>query len=325
MSFSRRLFRASNSTPSTTPPGPSDPVAFSTATGRAIPDTLYGVTTEYITQLSDLSMSLSRHTKRPCIRIVFQPGMSASEYSSAVSTMRNSSYIFGQLYDSTAFQEASISQIQQKTRNFLDTFGENIDIYEIGNELNGEWVGSSQSEIDSKVIAIYDVIKNEYSSLKIRTAITLNYWPNSNYYAQSWENTETYAANMPAKLRSGADYLLLSFYETAGNPIYYPTNQDFVSILTKMANNFPNAKVGIGEIGAQGAVDGLPRDPTLADKQRIANRYYGMHNDVKNLLGSIGNRYIGGYFWWYYFQDCVPYNKSGSLWPTLESNFNNYS
>lgn len=258
------------------------------------------------------------------VRIVFQNGTDAAYYADAVGQLRNVSYIFGQLYDSTALKAATIADCQQRTRDFLSTYGESIDIYEIGNELNGEWVGNSQAEIDAKVTAIYNVIKNEFSSLNIKVAITLNYWPTSNYYAQPWEDTKTYAQNMSATLKNGADYLLLSFYETAGNPIYYPTNQDFAAIFGFLGTVFPNAKVGIGEIGAQGKVDGLPSDPTLAEKQRIANRYYGMHNAVKSLLGNMSDRYVGGYFWWYYYQDCVPKDKTNTLWPTLENNFNQY-
>lgn len=301
----------------------SAPSVFSTAPGRTLPDTLYGVTTEYVTQLAALGVSLQNHARRTTTRIVFQSGMNASSYTSAVATLRTSGYIMGQLYDSTALQAASIAQCQQRTREFLTQFGDTIDIYEIGNELNGEWVGANQAEIDAKVSAIYSVIANEFTNLSAKTAITLNYWPTSNYYAYPWENTLTYAQNMPASLRANVDYLLLSFYETAGDPIYYPTDQDFADIFSTLAPLFPNAKLGMGEIGAQGASDGFP-EPSFAEKQRIANRYYGMHSNVKSLLGAHGSRYVGGYFWWYYFQDCVPQNKPGSLWPTIEQNFNNY-
>lgn len=322
MSVSTRRFQRAHRTNQPQPPDPGE--QFSTAVGRPLVTPLYGVTTEYVTPLSDLSGSLTKHTKRPTVRIVFQADTGASDYTSAISTLRSSSYIYGQLYDSTALKNASVSDCQARTRQFLSEFGESIDLYEIGNELNGNWVGSSQSEIDAKVSAIYNVIKDEYSTLNIRTAITLNYWPTADYYSLPWEATVTYANNMPATLRNGVDYIMLSFYETAGDPIYYPTDQDFTDIFTTLAGLFPKARLAVGEIGAQGVVDGLPSDPTLTEKQRIANRYYGMYAIVKKLLGTYGSRYDGGCFWWYYHQDCVPYNKNDSLWPTLESNFNSY-
>ena len=312
--------RAQRSTKPQADPG----VQFSTAIGRPLPSTLYGTTVESVASLTALNTSLGMHTKRPTTRVVFQSGMNSTDYAAAVPNLRNVSYIFGQLYDSTAFSQASIAACEARTRDFLNRFGESIDIYEIGNELNGEWVGGSQAEIDAKVLAIYNVIKTEYASLNIRTAITLNYWPTTNYYSFPWEKTETYAQNMPATLRNGVDYILLSFYETTGDPPVQPTDQNFATVLTTMATYFPNSKIGMGEIGAQGVADGLPSNPTLAEKQRIANRYYGMHNSVKSLLGANGSRYVGGYFWWYYYQDAVPYNKTNTMWPTIESNFNAY-
>ena len=202
----------------------------------------------------------------------------------------------------------------------MEEFKDNIDIYEIGNELNGEWVGANQSEIDAKVLAAYEVVEEEYASLNLRSAIALNYWPSSNCYAYPWEATATYAGNMPSKIRNGVDYVFLSFYETACSPRAYPSNANFISIFNTLKSIFPNAKIGMGEIGAQGSADGVP-EPDFSEKQRIANRYYGMHSALKS---SLGDRYVGGYFWWYYYQDAVPYNKSETMWPTIEDNFNSY-
>jgi hypothetical protein len=78
---------------------------------------------------------------------------------------------------------------------------------------------------------------------------------------------------------------------------------------------FPNAKLGIGEIGAQGTEDGLPRDPTPAKKKAVAERYYGMDAALRARLGA---RFVGGYFWWYYHEDAAPRAKPRSLWPTLD-------
>ena len=67
--------------------------------------------------------------------------------------------------------------------------------------------------------------------------------------------------------------------------------------------------------GAQGRADGRPRDPTLAEKERIARRYIGMHDQLR---ADVGRRYLGGYFWWYYATDAVPWDRPRSLWPTIE-------
>ncbi len=310
-----------NAPPTTPPPPlPGGSPAFSTNAGREIPDTLYGVTTESVSSLSALNDSLSRHTKRPITRIVFQSGTSPSDYTTAVSTLRNRSYLMGEILDSSSMKQTTVSSYKTRAANFVSAFKNNVDIWEIGNELNGEWLGTP-ADINAKTQAAYDVVEKDNSALNLRSAITLNYWPSSNCYSQPWEDTASFANQLPAEVKNGVDYVFLSFYETACSPRAYPSATDFTNIFNKLKVTFPNAKVGMGEIGAQGKADGLSSEPSLTEKQRIANTYYGMHNTLKTNLGS---RYVGGYFWWYYFQDAVPYNKTDSMWPTIERLFGEY-
>lgn len=299
-------------------------IQFGTATQtgnlRPIPDTLYGVTIESVSQLSSIVDSLDRHTQMPTTRIVFQDGMNVSSYTSAVNQMYPKSYIMGEILDSTGLESISVENYRTRARNFVNAFSSKVDVWEIGNELNGEWVGQP-ADIRAKAQAAYDVVEKENASLNLRSAVTLNYWPSSNCYSYSWEDTEAFANSLSTDIKNGVDYVLLSFYETACSPRAKPTDQQFITIFNKLKTIFPNAKIGMGEIGAQGRDDGLSSDPSLSEKQTIANRYYGMHNALKTALGP---RYVGGYFWWYYYQDAVPYNKSQSMWQTIENNFNQY-
>lgn len=226
----------------------------------------------------------------------------------------------GEILDSTALKSTSVDAYRQRTRDYVNRFGNQIDIYEIGNELNGEWVGTP-TDINAKVQAAYDVVEKENAGLGLRSAVTLNYWPSSDCYAQPWENTDTFAAQMPTEVRHGVDYVFLSFYETACDPRAYPTDAQFTAQMTRLHTLFPNARIGIGEIGAQGKDDGLPTNPTLTEKQRIATRYYGLQPAAK---AALGDTYVGGYFWWYYYQDAVTTTPTTSLWPTLNTIFNNY-
>lgn len=295
----RRIQRSVRST--------SNSITFTTTPGRAIPATLRGITTEFITDMPSLSAAVDKHTATPTVRVVFQNDTAASYYQSAVATLRQYGYIMGEISDSTALAAQTLSQYRARVTSYVSTFTNTIDIYEIGNELNGEWVGSGPAEINAKVQAAYDVVKKDFASYNLRTAITLNYWPNHDYYMYDWENTLTYAQSIPQEIRYGIDYLLLSFYEEAGDPQVRPTDQDFITIFSSLMPLFPNAKIGMGEIGTANAIE----------KTRVANRYYGMHVALKSALGP---RYTGGYFWWYYYQDCVPWNKSGSLWNLIDSN-----
>jgi hypothetical protein len=154
-----------------------------------------------------------------------------------------------------------------------------------------------------------------HGELHAPTALTLNYWAGPQCYAHPWEATLAYAAAMPERVRTGVDYVFLSLYETACDPVQRPTASQLIASFRELARIFPQARLGIGEIGAQGREDGLPLDPVLADKQRIAARYYGMDAALRARLGP---RFVGGYFWWYYLEDAVPMRRPASLWPTLD-------
>jgi hypothetical protein len=56
--------------------------------------------------------------------------------------------------------------------------------------------------------------------------------------------------------------------------------------------------VGFGEVGLE---------KPAKDKPAYLRRYYAIRPDVP--------RFIGGYFWWFFTQDCVP--KTKPLWPIL--------
>ncbi len=120
---------------------------------------------------------------------------------------------------------------------------------------------------------------------------------------------------MPERVRTGVDYVFLSLYETACDPVQRPTPRQLLETFRALARIFPKAKLGMGEIGAQGVADGLPAEPALPEKQRIATRYHGMNAALRARLGP---RWAGGYFWWYYTRDAVPMGRAGSLWPTLD-------
>jgi len=272
------------------------------------------VTLESVDRLDEVEQALARHRRRPTARIVFQHGSGPADYARAVRRLHDDASLMGEILDSTAVRRTSVAAYRERTRDFVRRFGRRLDLYEIGNELNGEWLGRPHS-IDAKVAAAYDVVEREHAGLRLRSVITLNYWPSHDCYAHDWEATLPFARQLPRRVRRGVDVVLLSFYETACSPRAHPGVRQFASTLRALTRIFPGAQVGIGELGAQGRADGLPSDPTLAEKQRIARRYIGMHD---RLRAAVGSRYVGGYFWWYYATDAVPWDRADSLWPTLE-------
>ena len=115
-------------------------------------------------------------------------------------------------------------------------------------------------------------------------------------------------ANVEAELRQGIDYVLVSYYETA-----CPTHDPWDEVFTKLAQRFPNSFVGFGETGTE------DENAPLADKKTILNRYYSLVPPIEP------QKYIGGYFWWYFSEDMVPMtlplwaelDKYSTLWNTL--------
>jgi len=279
---------------------------------RALPAALRGVTIDSTAQLSATIASVRALRSVPTVRLVLDPGTTPGDYAPAISHLRGAAYVMGELLDSEAVKGFSVAAVKKRARTFGAAFKDQVDLWEIGNEVNGEWVGKNQPEIDAKVAAAFDVIHGE---LGRPTALTLNYWAGPQCYAQPWEATLAYAQAMPERVRQGVDYVFLSLYETACDPAQRPTARQLVTTFRALARIFPKAKLGMGEIGAQGVVDGLPSEPDLAEKQRIAARYYGMDPALRRALGT---RWAGGYFWWYYTRDAVPMGRAGSLWPTLD-------
>ncbi len=273
-----------------------------------------GVTLETVGRLAELEQALARHSRRPTARIVFQRGTGPARYARVVRRLHDDADLMGEILDSTAVRRTTVREYRNRTRAFVHRFGSRLDFYEIGNELNGEWLGRPRT-INAKVAAAYDVVEEEHADLGLRSVITLNYWPGRDCYARDWEATLPFARKMPRRVRHGVDMVLLSFYETACSPRAHPTVRQFASTLRALEHIFPGARVGIGELGAQGRADGLPHDPTLAEKERIARRYIGMH---EQLHADVGPRFVGGYFWWYYATDAVPWDRPHSLWPVLE-------
>jgi hypothetical protein len=283
-----------------------------TAAGRPLPATLRGITIDSTTRLPALVASVRALRSVPAVRLVLDPDTTPGTYSAAINRLRPAAYVMAELVDSEAMKGFSVFEVRIRARSFGAAFRDRVDLWEIGNEVNGEWVGRDQAQIDAKVAAMFDVVHGELGK---PIALTLNYWAGPQCYARPWEATLAYARAMPERVRMGVDYLFLSLYETACDPAQRPSARHLADTFLALARIFPKARLGIGEIGAQGVDDGLPKEPDLAEKQRVARRYYGMDAALRRSLGA---RWVGGYFWWYYTRDAVPMGRAGSLWPTLD-------
>lgn len=270
---------------------------------------LRGVTLDTPYDISKAISVIKTHDSRLTIRLVMDAEVPIKDYKKAVNQLSPHANIMIEIVDSQELSEHSAAWVKKRTEQAFKAMGNKVSIWEIGNELNGEWVGDSPKEINSKAKAAYDVIKKRGG----RTAVTLNYWSSPDCYAHDWESTLSYGRTL-RKDFSRIDYIFLSVYETACTPRQHPSAQDLSKTLTSLGRMFPNAYLGIGEIGAQRSEDDV-EEPSFSEKERLATYYYGLHGKMKQHVGS---RYAGGYFWWYFRQDAVDAAGPQSLWPSIQ-------
>jgi hypothetical protein len=261
----------------------------------AVVDTnhVYGVTIDAINNLTAVVTSLQNLCKKPTTRIVFDEFIPATDYLNAVNQIHNVSFIMGELLDSYYMNQYSLTTYAARTNEYVNLLGSKVDIWEVGNEINGEWLGVT-SDVIAKIDTAYKIIKSKGK----KTAVTLYYnkvcYENSQNEMFYWVNK-----NMNSGLRNGLDYVWISYYEDDCNG-YQPNWQQVFDSLHVL---FPNSKIGIGECGTLKA----------AKKTPYVNRYYKMNITTP--------KYVGGYFWWYYKQDCVPYTDT--LWTVLNNAISN--
>lgn len=275
-----------------------------------------GITLESTDNL-DMTLKLIKSSrKRLTVRLVMD-GNNISAYKKVVDALAPHANVMVQILDSEQMPKYSVEKIRRRTTQAMNAFGDKVALWEIGNELNGDWVGSSPQEINAKAQAAYEVVKKRNG----KTALTLNYWAGDHCYDPEngeWQDTLSYAKGLPASLRN-VDYALLSIYETACKPAQHPSSADLAIIFNEFQKEFSNnTKFGIGEIGTQDESD-EQKPATLEEKKRIANYYYGLQQP---LYAKMKNRYVGGYFWWYFHRDAtlpeVNGGRKDNLWPTLK-------
>ena len=257
---------------------------------------VYGLTLDGVGGLSKIMLSLSGLCKKPTTRIVFDEWVAAAYYQNPVNQIHNVSFIMGEILDSYYMSQYDLQQYTERTQNYLDTLGDNVDIWEIGNEINGEWCDSTGNagNVMAKINAAYQIIKSNNK----KTAITLYYnkncWSNPQNEMFRWVNN-----NISQTLRNGLDYVWVSYYEDDCNG-YQPNWQ---RVFDSLRTYFPNSKLGMGECGTN-----VPEK-----KAPYINKYYKLNVTTPN--------FVGGYFWWYYKQDCVP--QTDTLWTVFNNAISN--
>lgn len=257
--------------------------------GSVAPTPLYGVTVDSIRGIDSIVAAERALPERPTTRVYFSTAEPASYYLGAVTRLVGTGTVMGELLDSSDARHLGVAAFQRRVESYLAVLGRSVGIWEIGNEVNGDWTGSYTAG-SAKLTEAFD----DVAAAGAPTALTLyanEYGPDHCGDGPSELTPVQYSgADVPARVRDGLTYVFESYYPTECGGVL-PTDAQVAAEMTQLRALYPNARLGFGEVG-------LPhpaRPTTLATAERVMSWAYGLAPDVTG--------YVGGYFWWYARED----------------------
>lgn len=295
--------------------------------------------------LSEVVTSLDNLTDQPTVRITFtlcgvgQDGScsspaAASTYTSAIQTLKSQSrppFLLGEVLDSsyqgcfTPNGANNTQSAQARWNDYVSTLGSYVDVWEVGNEINGNWLDSSDagsggiscpwkvpSTTDANVVSDMEDAYSTVKSAGKLAELTL-YYPGMGSGCDSPAQFDpiTWAeANVPMYMRNGLDYVLVSYYHQDCSSGTDPSAQQWGTFFTQVQNLFPNAVIGFGEWGYS------TKKPTGSKLATLLSQGYSF--DPYPLPFSAN--WSSGVFFWEWADTAVPYNgNSGSVWEIVNT------
>lgn len=242
---------------------------------------VWGVTLDDVSRPGEAAAALAALPARPFVRVVFDEGQPAARYLAPLEALRPAADILGEVLDSRFMARASLAQYAARVREYLDLLGGRVDVWEVGNEVNGDWAGPA-AEVAAKVRVALDLVKARGG----RAALTLHY--NSGCTASPEHELFAWVSSQLTPAEAARfDWVLVSYYED-DCPGPAP---DWPDVFARLATLFPRARLGIGECG-------------VAAPERKAEVLRSCY-----AIQVPGPRFLGGYFWWYFATDMVPASR----------------
>lgn len=251
-----------------------------------------------VASVSDLVAGISGDA---ALRIVFDGGVPATEYDGIVgAALAQGIVVVGQILDSSAMAGLTLAGWQARVREYVDHFPE-ITVWEIGNEVNGEWLGSDVGD------------KLEYAASYVKQADPADTTMLTFYWQMGTAGTAANALfqwihdEVRPALVSNVDVVALSTW--IGDA---PLGIAFDEVYERLHALFPAAQLAIGELGYWSP--GTTRawwwrstsNPTTDVRRALAEQMYA---------ASFAFPYAkGGVFWWYYYQEML---GGTPLWQTV--------
>jgi hypothetical protein len=229
---------------------------------------------------------------RPAARVVADIGTTAADFAVSLPAVHREADTILELGDSSEVRGLAVGRYATWVRSLTARFARDVDVWEIGNEVNGEWVGSPAAEM-ARVEAAAEAVR----SIGGRTMLTLYYnpgcWSNPSNELFRW----LAAGYVPPGLARSLDYVTISYYPGDCNG-YWPSPARWQSVFDRLHARFPNAQLGFGESGTS--------CKCLSAAERLA--LWQRYRDVR----IEGDRYVGLGLWWTWAEDGVP--AGGTFW-----------
>jgi hypothetical protein len=252
---------------------------------------LWGVTLDHVTGLTPMLSSLASLPEPATARVYFDVHEPAGYYAAPVARIAGVAQVMGELLDSSDEQAITPGEMRSRTESYVRELGGDVAIWEVGNEVNGNWTGNPET-VAEKLDVAYEVVAGAGG----RTALTLyenDFGPDHCGDGESELTPLQFARRwVPAAVADGLDYVLLSYYPTQCGEVE-PSAATVAGELEQLHALFPHALLGFGEVG-------MPRPAsrrTLAKARQIMQWAYSLNPQLPY--------YAGGYFWWYGAQDAL--------------------
>jgi hypothetical protein len=290
--------------------------------------------------LDEVVTSLNNLTDRPTARITFtlcavgddgscSSPSPASAYTSAIQTLKSQTrppFLLGEVLDSSYQGCFTVATAQARWNDYVSTLGSYVDVWEVGNEINGNWLDSADAGGTSKISCpwttpattdanvVTDMI-NAYNIVKAagKLAEMTLYYPGAGSSCDSpaaFDPITWTEAHVPLNMRNGMDYVFVSYYHQDCTGGTDPTAASWGTFFTQVQNLFPNAKIGFGEWGYS------TKKVTGSKLATLLSQGYSM--DPYPLPFSAN--WVSGVFFWEWADLAVPYNSSsGSVWEEVNT------
>ena len=242
---------------------PGDPVARDVTQMRPLPRVLFGVTADEVSHLRELVTSVRHLPEMPTTRIYFDVSEPPRHYATAVRRLHPVSYLMGELLDSSDETHISVAAYRHRVKSYLAAFRNEIDLWEIGNEANGNWTGR-YARVEKKLTAAYRAVVRA----RRRTALTLYYNAGCGDGKDELSPLAFSRRYVPRTVRNGLTHVFLSYYERNCHGIR-PSARTFRNYFRKLHVLYPHALLGFGEIGLS-----RPVRPHAIAAARSLIRYY---------------------------------------------------